>query len=328
MKLLSSYELSEEDFNSILYNYECNVEVCDLKEFMYGYKNKNRIKYNGKDTLICKEYILSQWMNEELRRDCSDWKQVVVRKVANADMHLEKSISGKEAWRYMYNEVFRKEYSEEEIDNILRSHEEEESNIYHYTPQNWLETGVIEKVENCEYYDINSAYCSALVELFPKCKEVLNKMYKDRKHKPVNKKYFNYFCGKLCPKGYRKTFNWITHRTRNKLIEMIDYTGGDVIYANTDGFIVTNPKNRLYDSKELGEFKNEYSGTVYLYKDTNYFIMQYGDKIKGSALCEVRNDIDLANGDVVHYICKVHPTLKYRFAENIVKENLNEKNSN
>ena len=320
MKQLKSYDVSEEVFNYILYNYECVVEVCDLQGYIYGYANKNKIKYNGKDILICKEYILSQWMDE-----CTDWKQVIVRKTVNADNHLEGSLSGSNAWNYMYYQVLRKEYTDLEIDSILKSYEEEESNIYHYNPQNWLERGVIEKVENCEYYDINSAYCDALCEMFPKCVKMLNSMYIARKDKPVNKKYFNFFCGMLCRKGYRKTFNWITHRTRNKLVEMMDYTQGSVLYANTDGFMVTNPKNRIDNSKQLGSFKNEYSGTIYFYKDNNYWVMQYGNETKGSALAEVREHINLANGDVVHYVCKMHPVYNYKYAENIVKENLNEK---
>lgn len=328
-KLLGCYEASEEVFYTTLYKYEGNVEVCDLKDYICGYKPKNIIKYNGKDTLICREYILSNWMDKKQLEECTTWKQVIVRKVVNADVPLKKSITGTHAWNYMYNEIFRKEYTKEEIEEILSSHEEEESNIYHYNPQSWMKTGVIEKIDNCEYYDINSAYCDALCELFPKCKDVLNKMYKARKEKPVNKDYFNFFCGYLCVDkiGHRKTFNWITHRTRNKLVDKMNYTGGDILYANTDGFIVTNPKNKIYNSKELGAFKNEYSGTVYLYKDKNYTIMQYGDKMKGSALCEVRKYIDLSKGDVVHYKCKIHP-YNYRYAEDIIKENLYEKNGN
>lgn len=322
-KLLSCYNVSEEVFNYILYYYKPDIEICDLQEYINGYKPKNKIKYNGKDTLICKEYILTQWLSE-----CLEWKQVIIRKVEDADKPVEKSISGTEAWRYMYNEVFKKEYTDEEINTILKAHEEEESDIYHYNPTRWMDENTIHEIDNCEYYDINSAYCDALCELFPKCKDVLNKMYKARKEKPVNKDYFNFFCGNLCRKGYRKTFNWITHRTKNKLIEKMDYTGGNILYANTDGFIVHNPKNKLKTSKALGDFKNAYSGTIYFYMENNYWVMQYGDETKGSALNEVRKYINLSKGDVVHYKCKIHPTLNYKYADNIIKENLNEKNGN
>lgn len=320
MKQLKCYDVSEEVFNYILYNYEPVIEICDLHEYIYGYKPKNKIKYNGKDTLICREYILSNWMEE-----CTTWKQIIVRKKENATNDLEGSLSGSNAWNYMYYKVFRKEYTAEEIDNILKSHEEEKSDIYHYSPTKWMDKGIIYKLDNCEYYDINSAYCSALVELFPKCENILNNMYKARKDKPVNKKYFNFFCGMLCRKGYRKTFNWITHRTKNILMKAIEETGVYEIYANTDGFIVQNPVNKLKTSKALGDFKSEYSGTIYFYTESNYYVMQYGDEIKGSALNEIRKDIDLSKGDVVHYLTRIHPTLKYKYADNIIKENIYEK---
>ena len=177
----------------------------------------------------------------------------------------------------------------------------------------------------------------ALSELFPKCKSLFEKMFIERKIHPINKCYANYFCGMLCKKGYRKTFNWITNRTHDILFDMMDKLGGTILYAKTDGFFISNPNNVLPTSKELGKFKLELTnGDVYFYKDRNYYLMQYtNDKgereFKGSALCEVRKDVDLSIGQVVHYQTKTHPILRYRYAENITKEiikNEKDKNSN
>lgn len=324
MKQLKCYDVSEEVFNDILYNHEAVVEICDLQDYIYGYKPKNIIKYNGKDTLICREYLLSCYPE---MMDCTNWKQIRVHKKENATAPISASISGTQAYKYMYHNVFRKEYKAEEIEEILSSHEADEADIYHKNPTEWMDENTIYEIDMCEYYDINSAYCDALCELFPKCKDKLNSMYEQRKTKPENKQYFNYFCGYLCRDkiGHRKTFNWITHRTKNILMKAMDKTGGDILYANTDGFIVTNPINKLKTSKALGDFKNEYSGTIYFYMESNYYVMQYGNEIKGSALCTVRKDIDLSKGDVVHYITKLHPTFKTRYADNIIKENIYEK---
>lgn len=323
-KLLPFQEVNEETFNDILYNHEPVVEICDLKDYVCGYKPKNIIRYNGKDTLICREYILSRYKN---LKNCTSWKQVMVRKNENLDEPVKKSISGNKAWNYMYHHILKKEYTVDEIEEILSSHEADKADIIHFNPTRWMNKNIIYKKENCEYYDINSAYCSALVELFPKCKDKLNRMYKQRKTKPENKQYFNYFCGYLCRVNHRKTFNWITQRTRDILIKAMDKTGGYILYANTDGFIVHNPDVKLKTSKALGDFKSEYSGTIYFYMESNYYVMQYGNEIKGSALCTVRKDIDLSKGDVVHYLTKIHPTFKTRYADNIIKENIYEKSN-
>lgn len=333
---LKVFEVNEEIFNKILYDYEACISIEPLDEYYCGYKgkkDKNIIVFNGVDQLICKEYILNGYCHNI--EECTDWKQCRIRKVENAVTEVTDSLTGGRAWMHIYCNILEKEYSKDEIKNILNSFQREEHNIFHYYPTEWLPSNEIVKISNCYYYDINSAYMDALSEMFPKCKYLFEKMFKERKKNPINKKYANYFCGCLCTHGYRKTFNWITNRTHDLLFEMMDKTGGNLLYANTDGYFINNPNNILKGNTELGQFKLELTaGDVYFYRDKNYYIMQYeNDKkeieYKGSALCSIRKDIDLKNNVVVHYNIKLHPTLRYRYADNIKKEILsNGKKSN
>ena len=91
----------------------------------------------------------------------------------------------------------------------------------------------------------------------------------------------------------------------NRINEIMDKAfkevGGTRLYVNTDGFIVKNPVKLIKHSTELGEFKLEHSGDVYIYVDKNYFIIQAGQELKGNCMCMVRDKFDLPNGKVVHY---------------------------
>ena len=67
---------------------------------------------------------------------------------------------------------------------------------------------------------------------------------------------------------------------------------------------VKSPKNILSTSKELGDFKLEYSGNTYFYRDTNYMLYQIGNELKGSCPLKVREQINLKKGEVVHFTNK------------------------
>ena len=81
----------------------------------------------------------------------------------------------------------------------------------------------------------------------------------------------------------------------------LDEIGGMRLYVNTDGFIVKDPVKLIKHSTELGQFKLEHSGDVYIYVDKNYCIIQAGQELKGNCMCMVRDKFDLPNGKVVHY---------------------------
>ena len=102
-------------------------------------------------------------------------------------------------------------------------------------------------------------------------------------------------------KGFAGTYYWVVNRTNEIMNKALDEIGGKKLYINTDGFIVKNPVKLIKHSTELGEFKLEHSGDVYIYVDKNYFIIQAGQELKGNCMCMVRDKFDLPNGKVVHY---------------------------
>lgn len=175
--------------------------------------------------------------------------------------------------------LLKKYYTDEEIDVCLKSFQAEYD--YKKAQLHYFKEGSPDKIlkfENCYKYDINGAHNEALTIIFPKAKDAIIKMYLERKKHPVNKKYINYFVGMLCRKGYRETYNWIVQRVSAKLKTHILDACGEILYANTDGFIVKDPMFELETSSELGALKLEYKGDVCFYNDINYFCFQLSDK--------------------------------------------------
>jgi len=299
MKLLPTFEVRSDIFNQILYDLSVHTQYCsDLTAYSYGYSDKHTIYYN-EEYLICRECVLDYYC--DCITDPTFWKQVKLRKVENVETKVQATITGNYAWNYIMT-ILHKYYTDQEIDNILHAHEaikDEGFKQFHYNAA--IEQGIVVKVENCFKYDINGAHCDSVVELFPKAYKDFLKLYKQRKEKPIYKQVFNFFVGEMCRKGYRLTYNWIVQRTTKKLYEAMDLTNGELIYANTDGFIVQAPETKLKHSTELFEFKEEYSGDVYIYKSKNYILYQLGEDKVGSCACDVRKDIDLSQGIVVEY---------------------------
>lgn len=300
--VLKMYTASVEVFYRILDEFEGKVVVVDnLDDYYKGYADKQTIYYDGYDRLICLEYILDYCAGGCLKH-VEEWKQVVVRMSGDINMKpVIADITGTYAWT-AFNKILSKEYSPEEVKEQLHKFEAEHDDCwkqYHYNITN--EPGIINVHENAYCYDINGAHADALAEIFPRCDDKIEKMYRERKKHPNNKAIFNYFVGILCRKGYRKTYNWIVQRTTMRLFDAMDYTDGLLIYANTDGFITKDPRRKLKTSKALGQFKLEYHGTVYTYSDVNYTVTQYGKKMKGNLRLMLRDKVDLSQGKVVHY---------------------------
>lgn len=298
-RLLRTYCVREDIFNKILYDYSSRTEYTDnIWQYVYGYKNKNTIYYD-EEYLICKEYIVDYYCDNI--KDATSWKQCRLRKTTNTDKIIDDDITGTYAWNYITS-ILLKYYTDTEIDSILHAHEaeyDEAKKQYHYYYN--LDVGTLLKIPNCKKYDINGAHCDALLEMFPKAGSAILDLHKRRKKDPKIKKFFNYFVGELCRKGYRLTYNWIVQRTNALLMKAIDLTDGDLIYANTDGFIVYEAKNNINTSNELGEFKAEYEGDVYVYRSKNYILYQCGEELKGSCRQQVRDQIDLRIGKVAEY---------------------------
>lgn len=297
--MLRTFEVSAEIFDKILYDFSAVTESTDdIHQYCYGYKNRKTIYYT-REYLICREYILDYYCHNV---ECpTDWKQVQLRRVENAKTAVEDSVTGNYAWNYLMSYI-RKKYTDEEIDKIFRSYEAEYSEAYKQNHYNFMgESGVVHKFENCYKYDVNGAHCQAVCDFFPRCHDEFMAMYNKRKTQPKYKKFFNFFVGELCRKGYRKTYNWIVQRTTKKLFKAMDEVDGQVLYSNTDGFLVTNTKKELKTSMNLGDFKLEFKGTAYMYISGNYLLYQFGEEKVGSCMNEVRPEIDLRKGIVVDY---------------------------
>ena len=323
--LLPTRYVSSLIFNQMLQKTRVK-NVDNFEDYRYGIINENKrriiIRDNeNPDRIVCllqfEEFCYPKkyWSNE------GDWKQFIYQ-VNNAQAEVLEpfsynkkrnlnniSITGTYATNYL-NKIIRKYYSEEEILNNYEANSKEYNFDYaqqHYVVKDPETIGKIRKYPNCYYYDINGAHTDALVELFPRCKDVFIDMYKRRKEHPEIKQIFNFFVGNL-RHSHEGTYNWIVQRTTKKLTEFKDYIGGKAVYINTDGIVVQNPINTPANSTELGDFKLEYVGDVYLYSRSSpspYWIMQIGKDLKGICPLEYRSMIDLPNGKVISYKCTV-----------------------
>lgn len=339
MTCLKAIKVNEEIFNKILFDYECKVKfVDDIHKYHCGYyDDKDIIYYNGKDELICQEYIVNGYTG--LAKSYTCWKQIIVNKTLNMNSEFEETITGSKAKAYI-TKVLRTVYTAEEIDERLRMFEAEKDPDLIQQHYNYpCPTGQIIKLKNTYQFDINGAHTDALCEIFPKAKDKLIEMYLKRKKKGNErfKHYPNLYVGMLAqkteemrangiPGKYEKTYNWIVQRTTKMLLKAFDEVGGQLVYVNTDGFIVQDPEKLITASKNLGEFKLEVSGDTYVYADKNYILYQTDKGLKGSCYESVRKDIDLSKGQVVHYNAKAvknkEGKILYYEAANINKEEL------
>lgn len=337
MTCLKAIQVNDEIFNKILYDFEFKVRIKpNLWEYYRGYyEDKDLIYYNGKDELICCEYVVNNYTN--IITNCTVWKQIRVQKVLNMKNPAMESTTGPKAKAYI-TKVLKTVYTDTEIDERLRMFEaEKDINLIQQHYNYPAPANTVIKLTNTFKFDINGAHTDALCEIFPKAKDKLIGMYLKRKKNPIFKQYPNLYVGMLAQKSdemrkagipgkYEKTYNWIVQRTSRMLLAAMDTVGGSPVYVNTDGFIVQNPENLLTHSKNLGEFKLEFSGDTYVYSDKNYIIYQTGDEKKGSCFTAVRNDIDLSKGQVIHYDIKTvrntEGKILYREPINITKETI------
>ena len=327
MQRIKQFELESTIFDQILYDFQSDIKLVPSTDpYIHGYKNKNDIYYDSKEYIICKEYILNYYCNNIT--DCTEWKQCRIRRVENTNVEVSNSIDGQSAWEFMIR-LLEHWYTWEEIVEIFNSYKSEYDEgyaQYHYIYP--IEVGELREFDNCYKYDINGAHNDALVEMFPKAKKSILKLYDERHSHPGYKKLVNFFVGMLTRKGFRETYNWIVQRTTRILYKAMDMTGGYLVYANTDGYVISAPNNLIGVSNKLGDFKLEYTGSVFVYIDKNYWLIQCGDDMKGSCLKEVRNCIDLRKGNIVHYDIKRikigekenGDPIYIRKAENIKKE--------
>ena len=316
---LKCFDVNDDIFNKILYDFEDDIiEQNMLEDKSYYDYRQNIIYFKDTKELICQGYILNYYLDKNIY---SSWKQVIIRKRDYAEFQYEESIDGQRAWNYIYNKILLKKYTKEEINSILASYQAkpEYERQYHFDWPN--ESQNVQKLTLCVKYDINGAHTDALCEMFPRCANDFVKMYIKRHTNILFKKYPNYFVGMIKKKGYENAYWWIVNRTTQILLKAMDEVGGQLVYANTDGFCVTNPVNKLNTSDKLGDFKLEYEGDVYIYtnrKKSPYILYQFGDTLIGTCLTSVRDQIDLSKGNVVYYD-RVPYGNAYK-AENVIKE--------
>lgn len=290
---LAQYKVSAEIFNRILIENNNRIIIANIEDYQYGYSDKKKVIYNGNDKLICREMYVDPTAKTAL------WKQIIVMKDNSLDSEdYHKEMMGSTAWHRMLK-ILHKYYTEEELLEIFANNTHEKCKPMHFNPTK-LDDAVY-KHTNCYKYDINSAYASAYINLFPKAYDDIMALYLGRHENPDNKKILNFFNGMLKRKGFARTYYWVVNRTNEIMTKALDEIGGKKLYVNTDGFIVKNPAKLIKHSTELGEFKLEHSGDVYIYVDKNYFIIQAGQELKGNCMCMVRDKFDLPNGKVVHY---------------------------
>lgn len=318
---LVSVEINAEFFELILKNLEqFVVEVDDLTEYKCGYFDKSIIYVNKTNTeLIClaKELMYiddsrTAEVVEALGGKNNYWKQIVCRRRNEQEVSIEKDFTGANCVIYM-NKLLSDYYTKEQIENILYAHEAEydedkkqRHNAYDH------EAYKVIKYENCVKYDIHKAHLDALIEMFPKAKQRLLQLAEKAKVDKKYKKIANYYVGMLAhaKQGevvakHRKTYNWIVQRVTEKVDkrteELVDIWSSEIVYMNTDSICVSNPKQIVEDSNEIGEFGIEYQGTVYSYRDSNYIIYQFGDDIKGNLPLKLRHLVNLKEGKIVKF---------------------------
>ena len=242
---------------------------------------------DGGKSVIC---IVEQEQVEDIISDFSPLycKQLIVKKLHKAKLKNEDI------------DARLNQYQVEEDKKLIQQHKIEAT-------ENTITTW-----ENCYYYDINKAHMDALIEIFHELKDwfmsVAEKSKVDKRFKSIA----NYYVGLLGKKDgkYRNTYNWIVDRTSKKLLKLVSELSvfkSEVIYANTDGFVISNPIVTPKSSSEIGEFKletDEHTFYTYRHKSSNckYFVMQYGDTIKGNLPLALRDKIDLRKGIVVDFV--------------------------
>lgn len=326
--LLPSISLSADSFYNVLNSLKDNIKIIskeDMTKYKYGHKDKFAIYYNGKDQFICQAFLLNYLLGTDITDAFDGWKQFICNLAPEQNLNYETDVTGRYAYNYI-TKILRKYYTYDEIEAQLNSHTAEYDEKKKQVHIFYGEQGKITKFDNCIYYDINKAHSDALCEIFPKASKDLISMAKKSKQNKSYKKYPNYYCGYLVIVGHRLTYNWIVQRTTRILEERANISidwDSDVVYANTDGIIISKPTQVFDTSDSIGQFKVEYTGAVYTYQGDNYQIVQYGDEIKGSLPLALRNHVDLRQNKVVKYRRKKTEYNSYEYSdieEIIIKE--------
>lgn len=267
--------------------------ICIKYEHLYDFNKKYPASIENCIKLPYKNYLTYQIMLRCVREQIED--------------KLILDYSPLEALKTV-NKLLSKYYTSDEKKDLFKAHSLDKWNPQLHSV--FCIKNKIIKIKNCYYYDINGAHTYLLSKIFPKAKSQFE-YWNNHKH-DSGKSYYkaipNYYVGILGKeeKNYRSTYNWIINEVNKLMYKAFKETKNttkleDFIYVNTDGFIVNNPIKELETSNKLGEFKEVYKGDVYIYAGKNYYIIQYGDEIKGNLPLILRNKVDLREGRVVDF---------------------------
>lgn len=353
--ILRKFRINAAIFDQMMYDYEFVIENRDLSKNLsqlidYMQKptsNCHTVYYDELNQMAVVNYLMLEGYNLIDHVDYYMQRCIVIR-TENADIdEIYQVPYAKTCKKYIYNILYSAGYTDAEIDERYKacSISNHVKPIHSKLPY-YYDMNKIHEIHNCVYYDINNAHLDALCEIFPKAKRkfirLRSRINKAKAEGDINtarrlKDYVNIFCGNL---GHyvndvcetRGTYEWIVNRTRNIVEKAISEVGGCVIYANTDGFIINDPTNKLVTSDKLGQFKSELKDDViyaFTYADptgmtSGYTLYQYVNskgkvEQKGTLPCQLRKDTDLSTGQVVTY--KKHMTDKQTvYYDNINKE--------
>lgn len=316
--LLSTYSLGEDVFYQLLEDLSefggiQQLDYDDFKVCYNGFVPKDIFYYcftgNGivMAGLLRDIWCMTKNKSFEAFKDDYYHQGVFYIVGAQTENYVERDLSGSVIWNKM-KKMIESKIGKKEFKRRMESFKDEKkmpSAPMHANPTS-IPNEVL-RFDNCIYLDMNSAYGDGVREVFPELTTEFEKMYNERKQHPQNKKLFNYFVGFSVRQGYQGFFNHIVNRTYKILSKKIEeYLGkeSDIVYANTDGFIIQNPLKMPKNENWLGGFKLEYAGTVYTYYGSEsgwsgYFLLEYGNEQKGNLRLSMRQYVNLSKGETV-----------------------------
>lgn len=307
MKLLKQIKISRKVYVDIVSKWHNIIKWVDQKDNLYEHwKQDKRYIYAKEEKAIVVSWALLPQVLDD------GGKSVIC--VVNQDQ-VEDIISDFTPLyckQLVSKQLHKKGLKDNAIEDRLNQFQVEEDKKLKQQHKIEATENVITKWENCYYYDINKAHMDALIEIFPELKDWFINVAKKSKTDKRFKSIANYYVGLLGKEDgkFRKTYNWIVDRTSRillKLVSELSVFSSEVIYANTDGFVISNPIATPASSSEIGKFKletDEHTFYTYRHKSGNckYFVMQYGDTIKGNLPLALRDKIDLRKSIVVDYV--------------------------
>lgn len=202
---------------------------------------------------------------------------------------INNDINGHDAFTHFIRLLKLHNYNDTTIDEVIAKEgiQEEEKplheGLFYELPFLIENQNRVVKIDHCEYYDLNKAYASCLMKFFPKAAEAIKEGYNtdDPAKKALWKKTINFAVGFFQRNKFKPLRNRIVKFINDEISKAITNCDGDLIYLNTDGFIIRNAKNKLETSNEIGAFKEEKidDNTIYFIKNmtsrTKYSLFEY-----------------------------------------------------